>query len=179
MRLMPSYDDIEPLCRVVSAPMSRSRFLRTLAALKARKPLAGLGLAVGVAVAAGVLTDVRWGIIALMLVTVVAPMVMAFLYIVHAISPRCLQNVHARRVEIFPRYMAVTYEVPGIPADGDDEPEPRLVRFEVGKEELASVRVRPADVLVTMRAPFGFIILPYDDASDGDALVKWARALNF
>ena len=61
---MPSYDDIEPLCRVVSAPMSRSRFLRTLAALKARKPLAGLGLAVGVDVAAGVFTAVRWGIIA-------------------------------------------------------------------------------------------------------------------
>lgn len=176
---MPRYA-IEPLCTVVSGPLSRGCFLRTLVSLKACKPLAWLGLAVAGAVVAGVTVDIRYAIVALMLVTVVAPMIMAFLYIVYAISPRCLQNVHRRRVEIFPSHLAVTYEVPGFPTDDDDEPEPepRLVRFDVPVGELTSARMRPADVLVTMRSPFGFIVLPYDDASDQDALVKWTRALN-
>lgn len=168
----------EPLCTVAPLRMSRGAFLRTLARMKARRPLALLATAVTAAVAAGIFIDVRWSIVALMLVTVVAPMIMAFLYIVWAISPRCLHNVHPHAAKIYPEHLSISYTVTSPPAEEGEEPQTRTVEETIPAREIVSFRVGMNEVTVTMRSPFGFIVLPYDRASDPETLLKWLRELN-
>ncbi len=73
--------------------MSRSRLIATMFYLYGWLPLTVLGvLAIG-ALVAGIVIDVRWAIVFLMVVFIVTPLLMSFLYFFHGLRPTTASNV--------------------------------------------------------------------------------------
>ncbi len=162
----------KPLCTSTPVKLSASRFLRTLASLKARGPLAVMGLLMVAAGCAGACIDARWFIVALMIPSILLPMVMFFLYAAYALSPRCLHCVHPHKIEAYSDRLRISYTVT-IPAlTEEDEPQEREIHMEVPLSQVVRCTPRLNELLIVLEKPFGFLLLPYDALSDANALIK-------
>lgn len=73
--------------------MSRSKLITTLFYLYGWLPLTILGILAVVALIAGIVIDVRWAIVFLMVVFIVTPLLMSFLYFFHGLRPTTAANV--------------------------------------------------------------------------------------
>ncbi len=73
--------------------MNRSRLLATLLLLYGWRWLLVLTLAVLVTMFIGILVDVRWAIISLMLIFIATPLLMAYLFFYHGLKPITAINV--------------------------------------------------------------------------------------
>lgn len=141
---------------------SHRQFISTLARLKAVWPLALLSLAV-LGCAAGAFFDIRWLIAALMLVAIVAPMVMAFLYIMYALSPRCLPQVHPHRVTIEPEEIVIRYRVKPLPPleNPEEVPEEKTIEVRVPAGQIARIHRGSEAFVIEFCHPFGFARIPW------------------
>ncbi|MDE6794513.1 MAG: hypothetical protein K2J63_04325 [Muribaculaceae bacterium] len=73
--------------------MSRSKLITTLFYLYGWLPITILGILAIVALIAGIAIDVRWAIIFLMVVFIITPLLMSFLYFFHGLRPTTAANV--------------------------------------------------------------------------------------
>ena len=73
--------------------MSRSKLIATLFYLYGWLPLTILSILAVVALIAGIIIDVRWAIVFLMVVFIVIPLLMSFLYFFHGLRPTTAANV--------------------------------------------------------------------------------------
>ena len=83
--------------------ISQRTLLATLFMLHGRVSAIVSGVAVAVLIAVSVIAhDVRWAICALMVLFIVWPMTMAFLYINYALDPECAYNALPHTLELLP-----------------------------------------------------------------------------
>lgn len=107
-----------------------SDYLKCLAALWLPRNIWWMALPLAGFITAGIaLSDVRFMIIALVILFIIAPMVMSFLYIYYMLTPEARRTVLTKTVEIDPgKRLTLTYQ----PESDDDErplPEPEVIEW--------------------------------------------------
>lgn len=134
------------------------------------------------ALAAGILVDIRWFIISFMLLLVVAPCVLALLYLLYALSPRCFQNVWPHRTSLTPDGITLTGEItPPVKENSDDDddsapPEARPIRLDVPWKDVRRLRIGLHGMTLVFRGkPAGFLDIPYSAIPDADTAIKYIR----
>lgn len=89
--------------------MGHGFFIRRLASMYARGWLFAMAALLGAGVAGWVITsDLRWLVVLLMVVLIVAPMLMAFLYFWYGLRKECFSNVVWHDLSIRPEGVSVT-----------------------------------------------------------------------
>ncbi len=127
-------------------------------------------LVVAGAVAAAVVADLRWLVVALMLAFIVAPMVAAFLYFSFGLREECYANVLPHTVNVSPGGFRIVIDVmPPKDYDSDlvkeEESEPKPLRrysvdFSAG--EIGRYTVDSNGITVAVNASLkGFVRLPF------------------
>ncbi|MCX4288316.1 MAG: hypothetical protein OSJ46_02340 [Duncaniella sp.] len=110
---------------------------------------AGIGISLG---------DVRYLIIALMIVFIVCPMVMSIFYIYYMLTPEARRAVLRKQVEIIEnQQMTLTY----LPADEDDNrrlPQPETIPW---SEIKTILRIGTFRVYILRSPRLSFILIPY------------------
>lgn len=86
--------------RSLSYKMPQSKFLVTLAGLYGRAWGVGLGVAIMICGGLAVIGGWRWCVVALMLVFLIAPMLMAYLYFAYALRPEIFFNPQMHTAEV-------------------------------------------------------------------------------
>lgn len=169
---MHDYAD-NPIVTCHTGPMSRREFLLTLASLKAVIPLTMTAAVIVAMIILGLAYDLRYIIISLMLIALVLPMLAFFLYFFYALSPRCLHCVHPHTVTVYPNGLRISYEIPSISADNEQDDPPRIICEQWSRDEIASFKIRIHSLIIISRSPFGFVKLPYEQTSDPETAIKW------
>lgn len=157
-----------PLMVSASRRLTQREFLLALASLKCRVPLIALGIALLALTICGVLIDIRLLIVVFMLLTIVLPALMCFLYFAYAMSPRCIPCIHEHHAELFPGELRIVYTIllpPNEEAD-DDAPVKREVTLRVPLADISSCRAGLNEFTLTMRRPFGLLKIRYADLPD-------------
>lgn len=127
--------------------------------------------------------DWRFGLVTAMLMLVLAPGVMALLYLNYALSPRCLPEVWPHTVAFGSDGFRVEAKVPPLPVaadgaeDGEDapgppepEPEPATFGFSASYAEVAEVRAGLDGLVLRLAgSPPGLVHVPYS-ALEGTGL---------
>lgn len=166
-------------------------FLRTLAGGKGKVIVAG-GAAIavaGTALAIGV--DIRWLIVALMVLLIIAPGLLSLLYLFRGTQPTTALNRTLHNVEITPEGIRIFIyeEVRRKPAedeedttkedeksDGDEEPFMIREAF-IPISEISRYRANSSAVILKFHTPGAFLILPYSAFPSEDALRRAVEVL--
>lgn len=123
-------------------------------------------LILGGMAAGAMLSDWRWGVAALMLTLVIAPMIAAFLYFSYGLRKECYVNVIPHRVCLDSDGITVSVDVmprPDETSDDDTDPEPlRSYETHFPGSAVRRYSIDPKGVTVDIANPSrGFIRLPY------------------
>lgn len=129
----------------------------------------------------GIFIDIRWLIIALMVLFVAAPGMMAILYLNYALSPRCLTEVYPHKVFFTEEGIEVDALVPAWPRDEEEEQNeqrepaiPKRIGFKASFTEVSRVRAGLKGLVLELRGtPPGIVHVPYDVLSDSRADSEW------
>lgn len=124
--------------------------------------------------ACGIFIDLRWLIVALMLLTIVVPGIMVFLYLSYALSPRCIPCVHNHYIKVKGDTLSIIYTVTTRASD-DEEPEEKTVTVNVPHDDIDSCRVGLNYFTITMRRPFGLLKIPYSSLPDPRKFAEWVK----
>lgn len=168
-----------------SFKMPHAQFVRALAArFGGSRLLIALCALLTATLAAGLLADWRWAVVALMLIFVAAPMVAAYLYFAHGLRRECYVNIAPHTVSISPQGLKVEVSVMPYPTDETDAEsageaaaessqaaeqkqetaaEPlRTYTLEIDRRRLGRYTIDPRGVTIRIESPDpGFIRLPY------------------
>lgn len=147
--------------------MSRAAFAASMTRLYAMKWIWGAAAAVAVCGLAGAIIDVRWLIVALMVVFIVAPMVFAFLYFHYGLRLSCACNVLPHSLSFSERGITATVET-ACGAGGDDAEgarcgvaETKIREFFFPAGSFRRYHVAPDGVVLPLSAPDGgFLWIP-------------------
>lgn len=88
--------------------MKAGKFAGSLAMIYAKGWIVAIVLLAVAALLAGIFFDLRWGVVFLMIVFLVAPMILAFLYIFHGMRPLTALNVAPHKITFGKQNIAVT-----------------------------------------------------------------------
>lgn len=114
-------------------------------------------------VVAGIFIDLRWIVVALMIVFILTPAVAAFLYFAHGLAPECVVNVVPHTVEFRAGELAVeTYRTVTVTDEEGNETEtlePAAVSI-IGYKDLGRYEVGFSSVIFTYGK--GFLWIPTD-----------------
>lgn len=172
-----------------SFKMPHAQFVRALAArFGGTRLLMALCVLLAATLAAGLLADWRWAVVALMLIFVAAPMVAAYLYFAHGLRRECYVNIAPHTVSISPQGLKVEVSVMPYPTDETDAEaaaesvgeaaaessqaaeqkqetaaEPlRTYTLEIDRRRLGRYTIDPRGITIRIESPDpGFIRLPY------------------
>lgn len=97
--------------------VGRAKMMLNLAMQRGAPVICILALLILAGIILALTVDIRWGILALMIVFIVTPMVMAFLYFYYGLRPESFVNVMPHKVFFLPGEAVVTLLIP------EDEPE--------------------------------------------------------
>lgn len=130
-----------------------------------------LGVLVCTGAVCGVCLDWRWWLVTVMLLLVLAPGVMALLYLNCALSPRCITEVYPHTVRFDDTGITVRAEVPPLPAQEDEEEtkieEVRTLEFGVDYNKVRKVRMMLNQMVIYLQGnPVGIVHVPYDVLPD-------------
>lgn len=159
--------------------ISNASFIRIAASLFAMPWMIGLGVMVTGFVIAGLVADMRFAVVGLLLLTVIAPMVLALLYFNYGLKRECAFNVMPHRTLLRQGYIVVEiFPSPRMKEENPEEtegeeteetsetvetPSPSPIgeiRFAAG--EILSKRFDPEGItfLLGRSRPGGFLRLP-------------------
>lgn len=160
--------------QTVEFVVSRGRLLRS-----ALKMGWGIGATIGVAavfvagVTCGLLIDLRWLLVAWMVLLVAAPGVMAMLYLNYAFSPRCLPEVYRHTVRFTDAGIEVRAIVPPLPVAEEEEErdnsaqESKIIGYEASYQDVCKVKPGLKGLVIELRGtPPGLLHLPYEVLPD-------------
>lgn len=110
--------------------VGRAKMMLNLAMQRGAPIICILALLILAGIILALTVDIRWGILALMIVFIVTPMVMAFLYFYYGLRPESFVNVMPHKVFFFPGEAVVTLLIPeDEPEQEKDEPAYRTVEY--------------------------------------------------
>lgn len=151
--------------------VSRSKFLMLMAECYALRPLTALAIAALVAAALGIAIDLRWLIIGLMVVCIVTPMVIAFLYFNYGLRPESFVNIVPHTVRIEPGAVCVEAVFRENAADDNDPPddserpdlEEKRVNWRFPIDPALPYTPLSSAIRINLTRDFrGFIYVPYE-----------------
>lgn len=120
--------------------------------------------------------DWRWALVDAMLMLVLAPGVMALLYINVMFSPRTLPGAYPHTLSFTDTGIELQAIVPLLP-DEAPEREPKRIGFKAAYSEVKTCRLTLHQMLIRLKGnPPGIILVPYeqlpDARADVDAILK-------
>jgi len=133
--------------------------------------IAGMALAIS--------ADWRWALVTAMVMLVLAPGVMALLYVDCMFSPRTLPGAYPHTVCFTDDAIEVKATVPPLPGE-DPGQGPKMLTYTAGYTEVAKLLIRPNDMAIILKGkPPGIILVPYsqlpDPKTDADMIIKKLR----
>lgn len=158
--------------------MERGRLMATLFYLHARPLILILSLLALALLAAGIFIDIRWAIVFLMIVFIVAPMAMSFLYFYHGLKPATAANVVPHYITFTPEGFSLDIiEREADPKWNDDtEQEPESGEEDKNDQE-SEVKEKETKIRYTIPYPYPSIkqcrpgrdgyIITFDDSAAG------------
>lgn len=113
--------------------------------------------------------------VALMMLFIVIPMIMSFLYFYYALTPEAIMAMRNKRILINPdKGITVTYE----PADTDDSV-PAFPPSHVNWQEITEIEYRNHDIMLHLTGShYRFILIPYDAIGTHERQTKLADILS-
>lgn len=117
----------------------------------------------------GLLVDLRWILVAFMLLLVVAPGVLALLYLNYALSPRCLPEVYRHTVCLSDNRIEVKGHIPPLLSEeGEDvSKESKVIGYVVSYSDVAKVKPGLKGLVLELKGtPPGLLHLPYEVLPD-------------
>ena len=140
------------------------RYIMTMAMCQARLPLGLLAVAVVAAAVAAIVVDLRWIVVALMLVMIILPMVAAMLYFNYGLRPEGFVNVVPHTLTFGDGKIEAEVTFPSLDAEPDDDaPQPPVVRrYSFALARPARYVTSGNGLIITLGAPDkGVLIVPY------------------
>lgn len=160
---------------------SRSQLLRT--ALLTHRFIAVwclLAMLIIAGLTLSIVADWRWALVTAMVILVLAPGVMALLYIDCMFSPRTLPGAYPHTVCFTDDAIEVKATVPPLPDEAPGQ-EPKKLAYTAAYTEVAKLRLRLNDMAIIIKgSPPGIILVPYDKLPDPKADVDLIiKCVNF
>lgn len=134
-------------------------------------------------VVAAIMFDWRWGLVTAMLILVLAPGVMALLYLSYAMSPRCLPDAFPHTVTFGDEDIIVDATIPPLPPaeeesnegkQSEDTPVKKMT-FKVKYSDIRKSRISLKQLTLYLTGtPPGIIHIPYSslEKADADYVIK-------
>ncbi|MBP3298144.1 MAG: hypothetical protein J6L73_00490 [Muribaculaceae bacterium] len=169
----------------------RARLLR--AALAPRRTIIAAILLplFAAAAAAAIILDIRWIIIALMIPLILAPMLLAYLYIDTLLSPRTVPNAFPHTLTFTDTHIRLKAAIPPLPDKtvspedckntGDckntDSPAPAITTQSIPISDIIRIKPGLRDMTLYLKGrPPGLLVIPYAILADPDALLRRLRS---
>lgn len=170
----------------------RARLLRAAAAPRLHVLLPPALILFAAAIAAAILVDPRYILVALMILLIVAPMLLAFLYLSCLLSPRTVPNAYPHTLTLTGAAIHLRAAVPPLPDrsgkagkkssnEGNDAEiqedhipqETKIIELEIPLNDISHVRIGLKDLTIYLKGrPTGLLIIPYSAHPDPDALLR-------
>lgn len=136
--------------------------------------LSGLGIA-GLVV--GITVDLRWFIIGLMLIFIILPMIMAFLYFSYGLKKECYINTVPHNIDFGEMGVNVNLTFPSYSEEEEEKQKERTEFFEYGS--MRPFRVGAKSVTIPFKSPRkGFLWIPADAFENEDHLENFLQFID-
>lgn len=156
----------------------RGAMIRKMAFRFATLPMIVLAILIAAAAVAAI-ADIRWLIVALMLACIVAPMVMAWLYLYYGLRPECFVNILPHKVRIDTKGIRVIILQANEEDGKEEEYKETEYYFEGASLKPFTIGMKAISVPVSRKNKVtGFIILPADPFGGEDRLNDAAGMLS-
>lgn len=152
----------------------------TMAMTQARLPLGLLAVAVLSATVAAIAVDLRWIVVALMLVMIVLPMVAAMLYFNYGLRPEGFVNVMSHTLTFGGGKVVAEVTFPSLDAENDDDgsSEAMVRRYSFALSRPAHYVTSGRGLIITLASPDkGILIVPYEAFGGEQHLAKAVSCL--
>ena len=135
-----------------------------------------LAVSVVTGVILAVCVDWRWALVDAMFLLVLAPGIMALLYINVMFSPRTLPGVYPHTLSFSDSELRLRALIPPLP-DEDSEQPPKLLELTVTYSDVQTCRLTMDSMVIRLKGkPPGIILVPYaqlpDARADVDCILK-------
>lgn len=115
--------------------------------------------------------DIVYAFVALIMLFIIVPMVMSFLYFYYALTPESIMAMRNKRLSIIKDDgITVIYE------PDDDSSRPRFPPVKIKWDELSGIEYRTHDIILHLKGSrYRFIIIPFDAIGDNERQEKLAE----
>lgn len=138
-----------------------------------------LAVLICMGVVATLLFDWRWALVTAMLILVLAPGIMALLYLSYAMSPRCIPDSFPHSVTFRDKDFTVLAEIPPLPPRNDnvtysenesgEAEKPKYLSFTSTYAEIKRTKVTMTSLVIYLKGnPPGIIHIPYNTLENSD-----------
>lgn len=159
--------------------MSRGAMLRVLFMLYGRRFVVAAAIPAAACVVASMVWDLRWLIVALMIIFLFIPLAMAMLYFNYGFKPECFVNVLQHSVKITTSSVRVRAMVTTPDENDEGDCEVREVNYAFGYDMSNPYRTTGDALIVNVQSPSsGFLYIPYTAFAGVDALRRAVDILN-
>lgn len=161
--------------------MPQSQFVQRLILGKMAVPLLCVAGLLLLAIVVGIIVDLRFLIVGAMIAFIVLPMLMAFVYIIYGMSPRCYPNTTLHTLDFQSDKIVMRWDVVMLNQENEDNPEDLPVREMSMSIPLKDITYRFGLKGVTLYLkghPFGFIYAPYETFPESTDFKKLVEKLS-
>lgn len=143
-------------------------YMRTVAEVWSGRWWWTIALPVLTCFALGMALNIAFIFMAFMVVFLIVPMVMMFLYFYYALTPEARMAILNKRLRISPSGIDVVYE-----PIGDNAPAPKAVH--VTWDEITAIEYRAHDMMMRLNGSrYRFMLIPYEALSETDSRILFS-----
>lgn len=154
--------------------ISHGKFIKLLLQLVGRRWLWFPAILFVVVSLFAVLSDLRYAIVAMMVLFILIPMLLAFLYIYYGLSQGCWQNILERRLTVSDDFVEIVSYVKRKIGFDDEETlreEERITKIEW--KDINRVRFISSGIVLELSCrPYGFMYIPFSAIPDKEESKK-------
>lgn len=120
--------------------------------------------------------NIAFAFVALMILFIIIPMIMSFLYFYYALTPEAIMAMRNKRLHIVPdKHIIVNYET----ATGDDDISATLPPSEIKWNEITGIEYRNHDMMLHLSGSrYRFLLIPYESIGDYEQQSNLANILS-
>ena len=150
--------------------LSRKQFILLLTRLVAIKwlviPMILLLIAITITF---ILNDIRFVIIGLMILFIIIPMILAFLYISYGLMENCYINIIEHEVEFSSECLILKSHIKKITDEENEETEIRIMERKLPWDAISKVTYNIDNLMLLINKPnFGFLLIPTSSFNSND-----------
>lgn len=160
--------------------MPKSQFLRWLIFEKMVIPLLLISALIVVAIIVGIIFDLRFLIVGAMIVFIIAPMLIAFAYIIYGMSPRCYPNTTLHTLDFHSDKIVMRWKTAIFNPEDEDVPKEAEMRemsviIPIAEINQCSFGLKGLTLHLKGR-PYGFVYAPYETFPESTDFKKLAES---